>query len=82
MTKQKKEEMKLYDLYVTRQLGANAPLLVRIEAISAKSAEEAKAIGDEKCRHYEAQANRRYVYRCKVLQGGNFKWNSEAANAD
>lgn len=70
MTKQKKEEMKLYDLYVTRQLGANAPLLVRIEAISAKSADEAKAIGDEKCRHYEEQANGRYVYKCKVAEGG------------
>ena len=78
MTKQKKEEMKLYDLYVTRQLGANAPLLVRIEAISAKSADEAKAIGVEKCRQYEAQANGRYAYRCKVLQGGNFKWNKQS----
>lgn len=69
------EKIKLYDLYVTRQLGANAPLLVRIEAISAKSADEAKAIGVEKCWHYEAQANGRYVYSCKVLQGGNYEWN-------
>ena len=79
---EKNEKMKLYGLYVTRQLGTNAPLLVRIEAISAKSADEAKAIGDEKCRHYEERANGRYVYRCKVLQGGNFKWNSEATDAD
>lgn len=69
MTK-KDEKMKIYDLYVTRQLGANAPLLVKIETVSAKSADEAKAVGAEICRRSEAKANGRYVYKCKVLQGG------------
>jgi hypothetical protein len=70
MTK-KSEKMKIYCLYITRQLGANAPLLVRIAAVSAKSADEAKAVGAEICRRAEAKANGRYIYNCKVLQGGN-----------
>lgn len=74
MTK-KSEKMKIYCLYITRQLGANAPLLVRIAAVSAKSADEAKAVGEEKCRHYEEKTNGRYIYKCKVLQGGGYEWN-------
>lgn len=67
MTK-KSEKMKTYCLYITRQLGANAPLLVRISTVSAKSADEAKAVGAEICRRAEAKTNGRYVYKCKVLQ--------------
>lgn len=70
MTK-KNEKMKIYSLYITRQLGANAPLLVKIAAVSAKSADEAKAVGVEICRRAEAEANGRYVYKCKVLQSGD-----------
>lgn len=81
MTK-RNEKMKIYDLYITRQLGANAPLLVRFSTVSAKSADEAEAVGAEICRRAEAKANGRYVYRCKVLQGENFKLNSEATDAD
>lgn len=67
MEKQQNEKMKLYDLYVTRQLGANAPLLVKIETVSAKSIEEARQLGKEKCDHYAAQSAGRYTYKCKVL---------------
>lgn len=67
MTK-RNEKMKIYDLYITRQLGANAPLLVRISTVSAKSADEAKAVGEEICRRAEAKTNGGYVYKCKVLQ--------------
>ncbi|MFR0540090.1 hypothetical protein [Lactobacillus delbrueckii] len=67
MTK-KSEEMKIYSLFITRQLGATAPLLVRISTVSAKSADEAKAVGAEICRRAEAKDNGRYVYKCKVLQ--------------
>lgn len=69
MTK-KNEKIKIYSLYITRQLGTNAPLLVRISTVSAKSADEAKAVGAEICRRAEAKTNGRYVYKCKVLQGG------------
>ncbi len=67
----KNEKIKIYDLYVTRQLGANAPLLVKIETVSAKSVDEARAVGTEKCLHYAAQSAGRYTYKCKVLQGGD-----------
>lgn len=63
--------MKIYSLYITRQLGANAPLLVKITTVSAKSADEAKAVGAEICRRDEAKANGRYVYKCKVLGRNN-----------
>lgn len=67
MTKQKSGKMKIYDLYVTRQLGDNAPLLVKIETVSAKSVDEARAVGTEKCLRYATQYAGRYKYKCKVL---------------
>lgn len=70
MTK-KNEKMKIYCLYITRQLGANAPLLVKITAVSAESADEAKAVGAEICQRAEVETNGRYVYKCKVLQSGD-----------
>lgn len=70
MTK-KSEKVKIYCLYISRQLGANAPLLVKITAVSAESADEAKAVGAEICRRAEAKANGRYVYKCKVLGRNN-----------
>lgn len=66
MTK-KNEKIKIYSLYITRQLGTNAPLLVKIETISAKSVDEARAVGTEKCLRYAAQSAGRYKYKCKVL---------------
>ena len=65
--------MKVYDLYFMRKLGFSAPLLARIETISAKSIDEAKVIGEEKCRYYADKSNRRYVYTCEVSEGGEVK---------
>lgn len=66
MTK-KNEKMKIYDVFITRQLGSSAPLLFKIETVSAKSIEEARQLGKEKCDHYAAQSAGRYTYKCKVL---------------
>ena len=67
----KNEKIKIYNLYVTRQLGANAPLLFKIETVIAKSIDDARQLGKEKCDHYTAQSAGRYTYKCKVLQGGD-----------
>ena len=67
MTK-KNEESKLYDLFITRQLGGRAPVLFKIETVSAKSAEGAREKGEQECLRYAAQANGRYAYKCKVSE--------------
>lgn len=60
--------MNIYDLYFTRQLGFDTPMLARIESISAESIDEARVIGEEKCRYYEDESNRRYAYKCEVSE--------------
>ena len=63
------KQLKIYDLYFTRQMGLSAPLLTRIETISANSINEARVIGEEKCQYYAGKSNRRYVYTCEVSEG-------------
>lgn len=65
--------MNIYDLYFTRQLGFGTPMLTKIEAISAESIDEARVIGKEKCRYYEDESNRRYVYKCEVSEARELK---------
>lgn len=60
---------KVYYLYFKRQLGFTAPLLDRIETISAESMNDTVVIGEEKCRYYEEKSNGRYIYTCEVSEG-------------
>lgn len=62
-------KIKLYDVFITRQLGSNAPLLFKIETVSAKSVEEAREKGQQECLRYSEQSGHRYTYDCKVTRG-------------